>query len=134
MFSAVLLSMSIVAMMQFALYYWRAVISAVATQPISSRVLETVQLADSDVNGNDFEKLASWLALTPVLNAGGSGLGSVRTYFNAVRHAENVFGSIFPAIARWGRSERTLCARYAAVLIDQRLQANLAQAASMRSC
>jgi hypothetical protein len=134
MFSAVLLSMSIVAMMQFALYYWRAVISAVATQPISSRVLETVQLADSDVNGNDFLKLASWLALTPMLHAGGSGLGPVRAYFHAVRQAEKILGRIFPAISSWSRSECTLCARYAAVLIDQRLQANLAQAASMRSC
>jgi len=31
-------------------------------------------------------------------------------------------------------SERVLCARYAAVQVDRRLQANLALAASIRSC
>jgi hypothetical protein len=34
----------------------------------------------------------------------------------------------------WSEQERVLCARYAAVRIGHRLDANLAQAASLRSC
>ena len=36
MFAAILLSISVVALSQFALYYWRAVLAAVAT-PVSAR-------------------------------------------------------------------------------------------------
>jgi hypothetical protein len=37
------------------------------------------------------------------------------------------------AVANWAESERALCARYVAVQIDRRLQANAQLAASMRS-
>src|SRR5258705_3197006 len=38
-----------------------------------------------------------------------------------------------PAFAIWSESERAICARYAAVLVDRRLQANLDLAASTRT-
>jgi hypothetical protein len=37
-------------------------------------------------------------------------------------------------LASWSERERLVCARYAAVQVDRRLQANLALAASLRSC
>jgi len=37
-------------------------------------------------------------------------------------------------LARWSEQERLLCARFAAVQIGRRLEANLVQAASIRSC
>jgi hypothetical protein len=39
-----------------------------------------------------------------------------------------------PAVAEWCERERVICARYAAVQIDRRLQANLALVAALRSC
>jgi len=35
------------------------------------------------------------------------------------------FGKKIPAFALWSERERAICARYAAVLVDRRLQANL---------
>jgi|SRR6516162_234113 len=134
MFSAMLLAISVVAMFQFALFYWRAVLTGVATQPISERVLDAVQVAETDLQGADFERLASLHELTPELNADKSGLGFVSFYYNLVSKVEKLFGGLSPAVLNWGARERVLCARYAAVQIGHRLQANLAQAASMRSC
>jgi hypothetical protein len=37
-------------------------------------------------------------------------------------------------VAEWCERERVICARYAAVQIDRRLQANLALVAALRSC
>jgi hypothetical protein len=37
-------------------------------------------------------------------------------------------------LAEWCERERVICARFAAVQIDRRLQANLAMAAALRSC
>ena len=62
------------------------------------------------------------------------GLGSVGVYYKVVGKIADVFGQVLPALTTWSEQERMLCARYAAVLVERRLEANLAQAASMRSC
>jgi hypothetical protein len=133
MFSAMLFAIALVAMGQFALYYWRAVFTGVANLPISSRVLEAAQVDEMSMCGNDFVKLVSLHYLTPELKAGKSGLGMVRAYYEVIRRAESLFGGIYPMLANWAEKERLLCARFAAVQIERRLQANLMQAASIRS-
>jgi len=133
MFSAMLLTIAAVAMGQFALYYWRAVFTGIASLPISSRVLEAARVDEMILCGNDFEKLASLHQLTPELKEGKSSLTLVRAYYHMIRRAEALFGGISPMIASWGEKERLLCARFAAVQIERRLQANLMQAASIRS-
>ena len=134
MFSAMLFAISIVALAQFALYYWRAVLAGVASQPISADILEAVQVEESNLCGADFEKLASLLTLTPELKSSRGGLGFVPAYFKLVGKLSDLFGQISPALSNWSEHERVLCARYAAVQIGRRLEANLAQAASLRSC
>jgi hypothetical protein len=134
MFSAMLFAIAIVALGQFGLYYWRAVIAGIASQPISSRVLEAAQVKDSELTGEDFEKLAGLHALTPQLDAVDSGLGLVRSYYAFVRNLEALLGRLSPLVMTWSEREKVLCARYAAVQIERRLAANLAQVASVRSC
>src|SRR5215470_6430864 len=133
MFSAMLLAIAVVAMGQFALYYWRAVFTGIASLPISSRVLEAAEVDEMTLCGNDFEKLDSLHQLTPELKEGKSGLTLVRAYYRMIRRAETLFGGLSPMIASWGERERLLCARFAAVQIERRLEANLLQAASIRS-
>ena len=134
MFSAMLFAISLVALAQFGLYYWRAVLTGVASQPISTEVLAAVQVQESNLCGADFERLASLLTLTPELKSSGVGLGLVPTYYKIVGKVADYFGRLSPALMAWSEQERVLCARYAAVQIGYRLEANLAQAASMRSC
>jgi hypothetical protein len=134
MFSAILFAISIVALAQFALYYWRAVLAGVASQPISREILEAVQVEEADLCGADFDKLASILTLTPELKRGPGGLGLVPAYFKIVGKLSGLFGQLSPALATWSEQERLLCARFAAVQVGRRLEANLAQAASVRSC
>lgn len=78
MFSAMLFAISFVALAQFALYYWRAVVAGVAAQPISQDVLAAVQLQGSELCGGDFQRLASLLTLTPELKAAALGWGLCR--------------------------------------------------------
>jgi hypothetical protein len=134
MFSAMLFAIAVVAMAQFALYYWRAVLTGVAAQPISTRVLEAAHVEGAALRGADFQKLASLLALTPQLQGNGSKLYLIRVYYSLVGKISDFFGSLSPAVAVWSEQERALCARYTAVQVGRRLEANLAQAASIRSC
>ena len=134
MFAAMLLAISIVALSQFALYYWRAILAGVAAQPVSDRVLAAANLDAARMKGQDFEKLAGLHELTPELGPGGGGLTLVRAYYRIVEGLGRLSGVRMPELAEWCERERVICARFAAVQIDRRLQANLALAAALRSC
>lgn len=134
MFSAMLLAISIVALVQFAAYYWRAVVAGVAAQPISGQVLAAASVEARVLRGGDYRSLAQLHKLTPELCARRSSLGLVPLYFQLIHAIGTLAAGRIAALADWAESERTLCARFAAVQIDRRLQANLAVAASIRSC
>jgi hypothetical protein len=129
-----LFAISSVALSQFALYYWRAVLAGVAGQPVSEQVLAAARVENGLVTGHDFKTLAGLHDLTPDLHPGRSGLGLVRLYFHIVDAIDAVAGRRMPAVAAWSERELAICARYAAVQIDRRLQANLQLAAALRSC
>lgn len=129
MFAAMLFTISVVAMSQFALYYWRALLAGVAAQPVSDRVLAAAHVEDGHVLPQHFETLAELHELTPDLKPNPSSLGLVRLYYRLVQGL-----GLLPMLAAWSEHERLVCARYAAVQVDRRLQANLALAASLRSC
>ena len=82
MLSAMLFSIATVALCQFALYYWRAVLTGVASQPISSRILEAANVEEQLLSGDHFRKLADLYALTPELRGKGGGLGFVGVYYH----------------------------------------------------
>jgi hypothetical protein len=134
MFSAMLLAISIVALSQFALYYWRAVLAGVAAQPVSDRVLVAAQVENGRLLPKHFRTLAGLHDLTPDLYPNRSGLGLVRAYYRVIEGLDALLAKRIPAFAAWSESERIICARYAAVQVGRRLQANLDLAASLRSC
>jgi len=134
MFAAMLFAISIVALSQFALYYWRAILAGVAAQPVSDRVLAAAHLEAGRVTGRDFETLAGLHELTPDLRPGGGGLTLVRAYYRLIEGLELLSVPRMPSLAAWCEHERVICARYAAVQISLRLQANLELAAALRSC
>jgi hypothetical protein len=134
MFSAMLLAISMLALSQFAVYYWRAVLTGVAAQPVSERLLQAASLDQRGLSGEDFAKLAELHDLTPLLNAGSDRLGLVRLYYRAVRRLGDFAGARMPAVSEWSARESLICTRYAAVQVDRRMQTNLALAAALRSC
>jgi len=133
MLSAMLFTISIVALSQFALYYWRAVLAGVASQPVSERVLAAAHVENGRLTSRHFETLAELHDLTPDLQPNSGGLGLVRLYYRVVQGLGFVLGKL-PGVAEWSERERVICARYAAVQVGRRLQANLELAASLRSC
>lgn len=134
MFAALLLSISVVALSQFALYYWRAVLAAVAGQVVSNDVLAAARVDNRMVTGEDFGTFATLHELTPTLDPRGGGLGFVKTYYSIVDKLSALVGNRMPAFATWCEQERATCARFAAVQIDLRLQMNMEAAEAYRSC
>ena len=134
MFATMLFAISIAALSQFALYYWRAILAGVAAQPVSDRVLSAANLGAGHLKGEDFETFAGLHELTPDLQTHGGGLTLVRAYYRIVEGLAALSGVRVPSLTAWCERERVICARYAAVQIDRRLQHNLALAAALRSC
>jgi hypothetical protein len=134
MLSAMLLTISVVALSQFAAYYWRAVLAGVAAQPVSERVLEAARVNAEGLSGQDFRALAGLHDLTPDLQTGPRGLGLVRLYYGVMDAISKLTAERMPSVTEWADRERMICARYTAVQIDRRMQANLALAAAIRSC
>lgn len=134
MFAAMLFAISIVALSQFAAYYWRAMLAGTAAQPISDRILVALGVQNGQLTGQNLPTLLSIHDLTPELNSGSNGLFLVRVYYRLVDAVNFLAGRSMPTIAAWSQRELAVCARYAAVQIDRRWQANLELAASLRSC
>jgi hypothetical protein len=134
MFSALLLTISIVALAQFGAFYWRAVVAGIAAQPVSEQVLAAANVNTGTLRGEDYRSLAQLHKLTPDISAKSSGLGLVPLYFKLIHAIGKLASGRIAALAEWADGERVLCARYAAVQIDRRLHSNLEFAASMRSC
>jgi hypothetical protein len=134
MFSAMLLTISIVALVQFAMYYVRSVVAGVAAQPISEEVMAAVSLNGAPLSGRDFGIVAKLHELTPNLQKKSSGIGLVSAYFRVIHTIGELASGRMAAVTNWAEREQVLCVRYAAVQVDRRLQSNMALAASMRSC
>jgi hypothetical protein len=134
MFAAMLFAISTVAITQFGLYYCRAVLASVASQPVSESVLAAISAENRPLQAADFVQFAGLHAMTPDLTPRGRGLAMVRFYYGLTRALNMMVGVRVPAVAQWIEQEGTICARYAAVQIDHRLQANMELVAALRSC
>lgn len=129
MSSALILTISVIGAMHFGITYWRSLIAGMAAQPLSDRFAAFSGLEKASVDGGDFSALLSLHRLTPDLKRQPSSLTALRTYYAAASTLTKL-----PALNQWAQEEMGKCARYVAVLVDQRLSANLNTAAEIRSC
>jgi hypothetical protein len=132
MIPAFILVFSVVALVQFGISQWRAVWLTVAAQPLSDCLQAATGLDANSLRPEDFfliTKTSHYVSAAP--RERNVWLREVGLYFRAVSAVEKIAGRHVPGIASWAQSELLSCARYAAAVLDQRLNANLAYAASM---
>src|ERR1700722_5591006 len=128
MMATIIFMVSLVTFGQFALYYWRATISGVAAQAISERILVAAGITHPVIGARDFRNIIILKDLSPDLGGPSGSLMTIRSYYAVLEK----LGKIAPAMAGWADSEMAICSRYAAVLMDQHLERNMACAAQAR--
>ena len=128
MIAAILFTVSTATLVQFALYYWRAVIAGVAARPISDRIRTAAGITAPQIAAQDFHSILSLHDLSPDLRGPNGSFIGVRAYFSVVEK----IGSLIPAMASWANAEMLTCSRYVAVLVDQHLERNMLCAAKVR--
>jgi hypothetical protein len=128
MVAAIIFVFSVVALGQFGLYYWRATISGIAAQAVSDRIRVAAGISHTGIGPQDFRNIIILKDLSPDLQGAQGSFTAIRAYYAIVEKV----GNIVPAMAKWANAEMATCSRYAAVLMDQHLERNMACAAQVR--
>jgi len=132
MIALLILATSLVALIQFAIFQWRSVWHSVAAQPLSESVQTATGIPGDAIGADQFELLAQTCdRLCPSPTERNVWLKELRMYFRALKALSRMGTSIFSE-SSWIKSELTACARYAAVVLDQRLSANYAYATELQ--
>ncbi len=124
-----ILVLSVLALGQFALLYWRAFMLGVSEEPVSPRIREAARLAADAPGAADFHAMLGFYNLCPSLEERPQSLVSVRLYYSAM----HFLGRAVPALAAWSTREMTACSRFIAVRAGQRAERNAAFHAQVRS-
>ena len=128
MIATIIFVLSVAAVAQFGLYYWRATISGIAAQAISERIRVAAGITHDGIGAQDFRNIIILKELSPRLSGSIGSFAAIRSYYAVVEK----IGGVLPAMASWADAEMATCARYVAVLMDQHLESNMACAAQVR--
>ena len=125
--AAIILVLSMGALIQFAAFTWRAAFLSVATAEMPENNINSIEL-------NDFQGASAYERLCPELaDRGGSSLRTVSVYNRCLELLASGANAAFPAASGGAQREMVLCTRYAAVTIAQRMQRNQILAAELSS-
>ena len=120
MMAALIFAISLGALIQFGVFSWRAAMLSVAAMPLSTQTSEILTTCSTSSESPDFECATQWLQLSANLSGEDRRMWPVRLYFAALR----AVGVVTPAKAGWLQREMGTCARFIAVVADERMQRN----------
>lgn len=132
MFAALICVISLAMMAQFAIFFWRANMLAIAAEPVSDALMAAQSSFSATRDSAEFETFAAISNICPAVGLDSLKLWPARAYYQAVRLIWRC-SSILPQGSSWARQEMAFCAQYAAVSIDRRLGSNQAYLAAIRS-
>jgi len=124
--AAFILVISLAALLRFAVFSWRAGLLRGAARPVGSEAEARAEQALNSLYSQDFRDIYAYQKLCPDLRGGASGLRSVRVYYKIVQSLSALAGAILPKglATGWAQGEMELCARYAQVVLRQRVARN----------
>ena len=134
MIAALILVMSVVALFQFAIAQWRSMWMSVAAQPLSEYVQAATGISDAAISVNDFDLFVRTSEqLSPSTQEGNLWLREVGIYYRVIRALDTICAKQISGLSAWAKDELTACSRYAAAVLDQRLNSSFACASEVRS-
>lgn len=134
--AALIVVLSLVAMLQFAVFAWRADLLRVAGRPLALGLETHGAPARNLLQSHDFRRLQAYQEVCPDLTGSkGSNLRSVSLYYRFLQSLEAVAEAIRPkgSANAWAQGEMDLCGRYALAVLCQRLEHNRALRAQFQS-
>jgi|ERR1700690_800299 hypothetical protein len=134
MIAICILVLSVAALIEFAVSQWRSMWLTVASQPLSDCLQTATGISPEAITADHFEFLLhSNEQLSHSSKQGNRWLKEVKIYFRAIRTLDVVCQKSLPALSSWAKNELVSCAKFAAAVLDQRLNDNLAYSSEMGS-
>jgi hypothetical protein len=134
MFASLIFVLSGAMLAQFAVFFWRANMLAVAALPISERLRSAELSFANALNQNGFSTITAMSKICPSMGSPSSlKLGRVSSYYQAMRSVAYLCKGVLPQASEWARQEMASCTQYVAVSMDLRLQSNQEFVAELRS-
>jgi len=133
MFAIFILLLSLAALGQFVVFYYRAILVSVAAYPLTGYVQQIQGFPARPLRSGDFALLLQLQWMCPQVGPDARSLRIARIYYRALDAAKRAINGFVPTFYSWVDREQTLCAQFAAVLLDQRLARTAAEAAQVRS-
>jgi hypothetical protein len=121
MIAALILLVSVAALLQFFVSYCRSVIAACSKKELSEQAREVTGIENRLVRGDEFHRLVQLVHLCPEPGDDQNEIRAVRGYFGLLSLLRVVFNNLAPAVTKWAERERAGCAYFAAVALDRRI-------------
>ena len=128
MIAVFILALSMLALAEFAISQWRSMWILAGAQPISSSLQAATGISAEAITADHFSLLVQTTEQLCPSREGNIWLREVGIYYGVVRFLDKHV----PSLSGWAKDELLACSRYAAVALDQRLNANLVCASEVR--
>lgn len=124
MIPALTFLVSLLAFLQFFVFYSRSLITESRDHQLSEQAREICGLTAKTVAGDQFRRLLALIALCPEPCGGGFQVHVVALYFHLLGLVRIVVNRAIPSAASWIEAERGGCAYVVAVVLDRRIAYN----------
>jgi hypothetical protein len=133
MIAALIVVLSVAALIQFAHSQWRAMWITIAEQPLSEFFTATTGISGDQIRADHFDFLTRTSEqLGSSAKQSNLWVKEVAIYYRTIRALNELCERHLPIFAAWADHELVACSRYAAATLDQRLSSHLAFASEPR--
>ena len=105
----------------------------VAAQPLSECLQSATGLSAEAITEKDFDYLLEATEKLCGADAHSHWMKEVKLYYKVVRSVEAFSQEHVPGLASWAKNELVSCSRFAAAILDERLNANLVVASGSQA-
>ena len=112
MFAAFILMLSLAALGQFVVFYYRAILVSVAAYPLTGYVQQVQGFPDRPLCHEDFDVLLRLQQICPQVGPDARSLNVARVYYRLLSAAKRIVNGFLPVMHSWMEREQTLCAQF----------------------
>jgi hypothetical protein len=120
MMAAIILALSVAALLQFFVSYCRSLIAASVKHALSAEVQDVAGLVNR-ASGEDFARVVQLLHLCPDRREDRGEIRAIGVYFHLLKFVRATLAKVTPALQAWTEREQGQCTYFAAVTLDRRI-------------
>jgi hypothetical protein len=119
--AALIFVFSLVALLQFFVFYCRSMIASSRKQMLSLQARDVTGISDAAASGDEFDRILELVQLCPELRTDRNEIRAVHLYYSLLSFLRATLAQLLPDVKAWTDRERGGCVYFAAVALDRRI-------------